>query len=103
MKEDTSKKGEELLEIDETGNPIKKKEGEKPNKSSKMNKLFYLSPILVIIIILLIVFLMNSGKSIHKKNVFDKTTIKNLRLKNRIISAAIFDSFLEDGKISEKD
>ena len=41
MKEDTSKKGEELLEIDETGNPIKKKEEEKPNKSSKMNKLFY--------------------------------------------------------------
>ena len=102
MKEDTSKKGEELLEIDETGNPIKKKEEEKPNKSSKMNKLFYLIPILVIIIILLIVFLMNLGKSIHKKNAFDKTTIKNLRLKNRIISAAIFDSFLEDGKISEK-
>ena len=56
----------------------------------------------MIIIILLIVFLINSGNNHHKRNIFDKTCIKNLKLKNRIISAAIFDSFLEDGKISEK-
>ena len=44
----------------------------------------------------------NSCNSNHKKNVFDETNIKNLKLKNRVISAAIFDSFLENGKISEK-
>ena len=101
MKEDINKKGEELLEIDETGNPIKKKEEEKPKKSSKMNKLFLIIPIFAIIIILLFKFLINSSSK-HKKNIFDKTRIKNLNLKNRVISASIFDSFLEDKKISEK-
>ena len=102
MKEDNNKKEEELLDIDETGKPIEKKEEEKPKKSSKINKLFFIIPIFTGIIILLIVFFMNSDNNKHKKNVFDKTTIKNLKLKNRVISAAIFDSFLEDGKISKK-
>ena len=102
MKEDNNKKEEELLDMDETGKPIEKKEEEKPKKSSKINKLFFIILIFTGIIILLIVFFMNSDNNKHKKNVFDKTTIKNLKLKNRVISAAIFDSFLEDGKISEK-
>ena len=101
MKKENNKKEEELLDIDETGNPIKKKE-EEPKESSKINKYFFIFPILVIIIILLIVFLMKSENNNYKKNVFDKTSIKNLKLKNRIISAAIFDNSLEDGKISEK-
>lgn len=101
MEKENNKKEEELLDIDETGNPIKKKE-EEPKESSKINKYFFIFPILVIIIILLIVFLMKSENNNYKKNVFDKTSIKNLKLKNRIISAAIFDNSLEDGKISEK-
>ena len=101
MKEDNTKQEQELLDIDETGNPLKKKEEEKPKKSSKINKLLLIIPIFAIIIILLFKFLINSSTK-HTKNIFDKTKIKNLNLKNRIISAAIFDSFLEDKKISEK-
>ena len=46
---------------------------------------------------------MKSENNNYKKNVFDKTSIKNLKLKNRIISAAIFDNSLEDGKYLKKD
>ena len=102
MKGENSKKEEELLDIDEEGNPIKKKDEDEPKGSSKINYYYFIIPILMIIIILLIAFLMNSGNNQHKRSIFDKTSIKNLKLKNRVISAAMFDSYLEDGKISEK-
>ena len=102
MKGENCKKEEELLDFDETGNPIKKKKEKEPEQSSKINNFFFIILILVIIIILLIAFLMKSSNNHHKKNIFDKTSIKNLKLKNRVISAALFESSLEDGKISEK-
>ena len=102
MKEENNKNEEELIDIDEKGNPIEKKEEEKPKNLSKSNKYYFIIIFLSIIIIILIIYYIYSNNKKHKKNVFDKTNLKNLKLKNRIISAAMFDSFLEGNKISEK-
>ena len=41
-------------------------------------------------------------KKSNNKNVFDQTTLKNLKLKNRIFLGAEFDDSFKDGKFSEK-
>ena len=56
----------------------------------------------MIILIISIIYYIHLKNKKHKKNVFDKIELKNLKLKNRIISAAMFDSFLEGKTISEK-
>ena len=101
MKEENNNKDEELIDIDEKGNPIEKKEEEKPKKKSHLNKFLFIIIILIILIISIIYYIHLKNKK-HKKNVFDKIELKNLKLKNRIISAAMFDSFLEGKTISEK-
>ena len=40
--------------------------------------------------------------SFESKTIFDETTLKNLKLKNRIFRAAIGDFYFKNGKISEK-
>ena len=101
MKEENNKNEEELIDIDEKGNPIEKNE-DKPKNLSKTNKYYFVIIFISIIIIILIIFYIYANSRNHKKNVFDKTNLKNLELKNRIISAAMFDSFLEGKTISEK-
>ena len=101
MKEENNNKEEELIDIDEKGNPIEKKEQEKPKKKSNSNKFLFILIILIILILSIIYYIHLKNRK-YKKNVFDKIELKNLKLKNRVISAAMFDSFLEGKTISEK-
>ena len=96
--EKNKKEEEELIDIDENGNPIETKQKPKPKKSSF--KLYIIIFIMIIILIILIKFFIYSNKK-NRKNLFDKTELKNLKLKNRVISAAMFDNSLEGKTISE--
>ena len=91
MKEDKKETGEELLDIDEKGNPIKdQKEKEKKEDKPKSNSTIKI--ILTIIVCLIIIscccyFFFNKRKT--TKSVFDETTLKNLKLKNRVFFGPI--------------
>ena len=84
MKEDKKEAGEELIDIDEKGNPIKDKKEE--GKEKKTKSITTIKVILTIIVCLIILvscyFFFTNKKSI--KIVFDETTLKNLKLKNRV-------------------
>ena len=86
MKEDKNQSGEELVDIDEKGNPIEKEEVIKKKGSSNICKY-----ILFIIIILLLLGLCSFSliKKNDKKGVFEPTTLKHLKLKNRVFCGAI--------------
>ena len=87
MKDDKNDLGEEeLLEIDEKGNPIEKPKEEKKQKSYTKYKIV-LGIIVCLIIIISCYFYFNFKK--NKKSIFDKTTLKNLKLKNRVFFGPI--------------
>ena len=75
--------GEELIDIDEKGNPIEKEEKEKKKKSNSSFK------IVIAIIICLFILAVCYYFFFCRKNVFDKTTLKNLKLKNRVFFGPI--------------
>ena len=81
MKDDKKDSGQELIDIDEKGNPIEKEKKEKIRKTNIKYKIC-LSIILIIIIISSCYCYFNYKNK--AKSVFDKTTLKNLKLKNRI-------------------
>ena len=58
--------------------------------------------ILIFIINLNSLFLLISSKEIKKKNIFDETNLKYLKLKNRIFRGAVGDTTFINGKISEE-
>ena len=88
MKDSNKEKDEELVDIDETGNPIEK-EKEKEEKKIKSNAKYKiaLSIIVFIVIIISCYFFLNLKKK--NKSVFDETTLKNLKLKNRVFFGPI--------------
>ena len=80
MKDSNKEKDEELVDIDETGNPIEKeKEKEEKKIQSKAKYKIALSIIVFIVIIISCYFFLNLKKK--NKSVFDETTLKNLKLK----------------------
>ena len=74
--------GEELIDIDEKGNPIEKEE-EENKKSNSTYK------IIIAIIICLLILAACYYFFYCRKNVFDKTILKNLKLKNRVFFGPI--------------
>ena len=91
MKEDKKGTGEELLDIDEKGNPIKDKkeneEKEKNPKSSSTTKIILAIILCLIILSCCCYFFFTKRKT--TKSVFDETTLKNLKLKNRVFFGPI--------------
>ena len=91
MKEDKKEAGEELLDIDEKGNPIKdqkeKDEKEKKPKSNSTTKIILTIIVCLIILSCCCYFFFNKRKT--TKSVFDETTLKNLKLKNRVFFGPI--------------
>ena len=86
MEKEKNQPGEELLDIDEKGDPIKKEEGKKEKKSSNLYK-YLIFIFLILLLIGLFFFFFDSPKK--SKDVFDETVLKNLKLKNRVIFGAI--------------
>ena len=64
MKDDKKETGEELLDIDEKGNPIEKENEEKKTKPNKIYK--YIIAIILCFIILISCYLYFSNKKIIK-------------------------------------
>ena len=83
-KDDT--KEEELVEVDEKGNPIEEPKKEKKEKSYSTYKII-LAIILCLIILVSCYFYFNYKK--NDKSIFDQTTLKNLKLKNRVFFGPI--------------
>ena len=83
-KDDT--KEEELVEVDEKGNPIEEPKKEKKEKSYSTYKVV-LGIILCLIILVSCYFYFNYKK--NNKSIFDETTLKNLKLKNRVFFGPI--------------
>ena len=89
MKEDKKEAGEELIDIDEKGNPIKdKKEEEKEKKTKSRTTIKVILTIIVCLIILISCYFFFTNKK-STKSVFDETTLKNLKLKNRVFFGPI--------------
>ena len=81
MKDDKKDLGEELVDIDEKGNPL---EGKKEQKKKKViNKYTLVLAIIFFILFILCYYYFKCKKNI--KNIFDETTLKGLKLKNRIL------------------
>ena len=83
MKDDKKESGEELIDIDEKGNPIEK-EKQKEKKESKSTYKIVIGFIICLLILAACYFFFN-----RNKNVFDETTLKNLKLKNRVFFGPI--------------
>ena len=90
MKEVKKEEGEELIDIDEKGNPItdQKEKKIKKEKSKFNSTLKIILTIIVCLIILISCYLFFNNKK-STKSVFDKTTLKNLKLKSRVIFGPI--------------
>jgi len=86
MKLNKDETGEELIDVDEGGNPTEKTKEEKKSKSN-CNYKIVLGIILCLIIIISCYFYFNCKN--NKKSVFDETTLKNLKLKNRVLFGPI--------------
>ena len=87
MKDDKNDtKEEELVEVDEKGNPIEEPKKEKKEKSYSTYKVI-LGIILCLIILVSCYFYFNYKK--NDKSIFDQTTLKNLKLKNRVFFGPI--------------
>ena len=78
--------GEELINLDEKGNAIGKDKEEKKNKFNFKYKIII--PIIFFILIIVCYYIFFHYKK-NIKNVFDETTIKNLKLKNRVFLGPI--------------
>ncbi len=86
MKGDKKESDEELIDIDEKGNPIEK---EKEGKNSKPNNSYKIIIAIILCLILLIsCYLFFSNKK-SDKSVFDETNLKNLKLKSRVFLGPI--------------
>ena len=89
MKEEKKDSGEELIDIDEKGNKIEKEENkEKNTNKSTYSKYMIILAIIIIILISCYYFFNNKNKN-KNKSVFDKITLKNIKLKNRVIFGSI--------------
>ena len=87
MKDNSKETGEELIDIDEKGNPIEKSKKEEKKEKSYTKYKIALGIILGLILIISCYFLLTFKK--NNKNIFDETTLKNLKLKNRIFFGPI--------------
>jgi 2,4-dienoyl-CoA reductase-like NADH-dependent reductase (Old Yellow Enzyme family) len=87
MTDKTENSGKELLDMDEKGNPIEKEE----NKNTKniSSNIYKYGGIIIIILLLLGLCYFFFNKNISNKDVFDETTLKNLKLKNRVFFGPI--------------
>ena len=83
MKDEKKETGEELIDIDEKGNPTEKEKEEKKDTSNSSFK------IIIALIICLIILASCYFFFFNKKDVFGKTTLKNLKLKNRVFFGPI--------------
>ena len=93
-----SDKGQELLDVDDQGNY---KENQKEKEEKKSNTLKYC------LICLCVVVLLGIGcycyyQNKPNKTIYDKTKLKNLNLKSRIMFGPIYDNSFVDGRMSEK-
>ena len=86
MKDDKTDSGEELIDIDEKGNPIEKEKQEKKTKSNSIYKII-LSIIICIVILCSCYYFFCHKK--NNKSVFDETILKHRNLKNRVFLGAI--------------
>ena len=92
--------GEELIDVDEKGNPIEKpKEENKPKTYTKYK--IVLGIILCLIIIISCYFYFNYKKD--NKSIFDETTLKNLKLKNRVFFGPIIHDAQKIENIAKND
>jgi len=90
MKDDKKEQGEELIDIDEKGNPSEKPKKEEKPKSNNKCKIAIGIILCLIICCILAYFYINCKKNKKEgKSVFDETTIKNLKLKNRVFFGPI--------------
>ena len=78
--------GEELIDIDEKGNPIEKGK-QKEKKESNSSYQIIIGVIICLLILAACYFFFKSKK--FNKSVFDETTLKNLKLKSRVIFGPI--------------
>ena len=88
MKEDKKESGEELIDIDEKGNPLKKEKEKEKRRSKPNNSYKIIIAIILCLIILISCYLFFSNKK-SNKSVFDETTLKNLKLKSRVFLGPI--------------
>ena len=88
MKEEKKDSGQELIDIDEKGNPIEKGKEEKKNKLNSNSSYKIIIAIILCLIIIVSCYCFFSSKK-SNKSIFDKTTLKNLKLKNRIFFGPI--------------
>ena len=86
MIDEKKEPGEELIDIDEKGQPIEKKEEEKKPKP-KINSKIIIGIIVCLILLLSCYYCFKCKK--NPKTVFDETTLKNLKLKNRVFFGPI--------------
>ena len=86
MKDEKEETGEELIDLNEAGNKTEKKEKEKNKKPNSLYKII-ISIILCLILLISCYCYFNYRK--NNKTVFDKTTLKNLKLKNRIFMGPV--------------
>ena len=98
MENEKNQSGQELLDIDDQGN-YNENQKEKEQKKSNTCK-YCLICICLIVLLGLGCFFYYNKKS--NKTIYDKTKLKNLNLKSRIIFGPIFDNSFTDGKMSEK-
>ena len=101
MEDKIDNSGKELLDMDEKGNPIVKKEKEKTKNVS--SNIYKYSGIIIIIFILLGLCFYFLNKNANNKGVFDETTLKNLKLKNRVFFGAIIHDLEKIEKIAQND
>ena len=80
MKEDKIEKGEELIDIDEKRNPVEK---QKERKRKFNNKYIIAIGIILCFILFASCYLYFNYKK-NCKSIFEETTLKNLKLKNRV-------------------
>ena len=99
MEEEKQQSGQELLDVDDQGNYNENKKGDEKKKSSNMLKCCLIF-ICLGIILGLIYFCYCKKKS--NKTIYDKTQLKNMKLKSRVFFGPILDDTFKDGKITEK-
>ena len=103
MAEKKGQFGQELIDMDEKGVPIKKKDKkEKEDKKLKSSKIFELITFLIIVLLLSVFFAYYFLTKEKNFNIFDETQLKNLKLKNRIFFGGYFNNSFKDGKFTEE-
>ena len=95
MEEEKQQSGQELLDVDDQGNYNENKKGDEKKKSSSMLKCCLIF-ICLTISCGLIYFCYCKKKS--NKTIYDKTQLKNMKLKSRVFFGPIFDDSFKDRK-----